>query len=198
MLKSNGFMSSLQDRVGKALSFIPLTPNQWTILSFLVALISSYFIIKGQFLQASFFFAIAVLMDAIDGAVARAKGSVTKFGAFLDGLVDRFVETAVLLSFMLLNFSDTFYYFGFLFFLIFGTYMTSFVRAYAHHKGLIDENDCQKMGGLFERGERCILLVFVIVSANFNIMYAVYLAYIGAFLSFLTTIQRIFYVYQRK
>ncbi|MEM4330055.1 MAG: CDP-alcohol phosphatidyltransferase family protein [Candidatus Bilamarchaeaceae archaeon] len=191
-------MSSLQDRVGKALSFIPLTPNQWTILSFLVALISSYFIIKGHFLQASFFFAIAVLMDAIDGAVARAKGSVTKFGAFLDGLVDRFVETAVLLSFMLLNFSDTFYYFGFLFFLIFGTYMTSFVRAYAHHKGLIDENDFQKMGGLFERGERCILLVFVIVSANFNIMYAVYLAYIGAFLSFLTTIQRIFYVYQRK
>ena len=40
----------------------------------------------------------ASLCDALDGAVARASGRVTKQGAYLDALCDRYAEAAVVLS----------------------------------------------------------------------------------------------------
>ena len=47
-------------------------------------------------------FCIAILavgcLDALDGAVARASGRVTKFGAYLDAMADRYVEAIVVLS----------------------------------------------------------------------------------------------------
>ena len=38
------------------------------------------------------------LLDALDGAVARAGGRVTKFGAYLDAMCDRYVEIMVVLT----------------------------------------------------------------------------------------------------
>ena len=38
------------------------------------------------------------LLDVLDGAVARAAGRVTKFGAYLDALCDRYVDALVALS----------------------------------------------------------------------------------------------------
>ena len=47
-------------------------------------------------------FALAILvvgcLDGLDGAVARAGGRVTKFGAYLDAMCDRYVELLVGLS----------------------------------------------------------------------------------------------------
>jgi len=47
-------------------------------------------------------FSLAVLLagalDGLDGAVARASGRVTKWGAYLDALCDRYVEVIVALS----------------------------------------------------------------------------------------------------
>jgi len=37
-------------------------------------------------------------LDALDGAVARASKRVTKFGAYLDAMCDRYVESIVVLS----------------------------------------------------------------------------------------------------
>jgi len=37
-------------------------------------------------------------LDALDGAVARAGGRVTKFGAYLDAVADRYVEAMVVLA----------------------------------------------------------------------------------------------------
>lgn len=42
--------------------------------------------------------AAAGLFDVLDGAVARAGGRVTKFGAYLDAVCDRYVEAAVVLT----------------------------------------------------------------------------------------------------
>ncbi len=47
-------------------------------------------------------FCVAMLavgcLDGLDGAVARVSGRVTKFGAYLDALCDRYVETMVVVS----------------------------------------------------------------------------------------------------
>src|SRR3989338_2980314 len=36
------------------------------------------------------------LLDGLDGAVARAGGRVTRFGAYLDALCDRYIEAPVI------------------------------------------------------------------------------------------------------
>lgn len=198
MLKTNSFAIRIQDKIGRMLSGVPITPNQWTILSFFISLIAAFFVLSNQFLYAAFFFLLAVAFDAIDGAVARATNTMTKFGAFLDGVVDRLVESAILVAFLFVSLPDKIHYLGFVLLLVFGTHMTSFVRAYAHHRGVIAEDDLPKMSGLFERAERCILLFLVLVAAHFNLLWAVYLAYIGAALSIFTFFQRILYVRGKK
>ena len=40
----------------------------------------------------------STLVDALDGAVARATGRVTKFGSYLDAMCDRYAEAAVLVT----------------------------------------------------------------------------------------------------
>jgi len=37
-------------------------------------------------------------LDGLDGAVARASGRVTQFGAYLDAMADRYVEAAVVIT----------------------------------------------------------------------------------------------------
>ena len=41
---------------------------------------------------------MASLLDALDGAVARVSGRVTKFGSYLDAVCDRVAEALVILS----------------------------------------------------------------------------------------------------
>lgn len=41
---------------------------------------------------------LAMLMDALDGSVARLRGESTKYGAFLDSLADRFSDALIVLA----------------------------------------------------------------------------------------------------
>jgi archaetidylinositol phosphate synthase len=107
-------------------------------------------------------FAISGFIDMVDGAVARTTGTASTRGAFVDGVLDRYVEA--LLSLGLMIYLDGREYFFipvqiWIFILLFGSLMTSFVRAYADHRGLVkDQEKLKKMGGLIERAERLILL----------------------------------------
>lgn len=46
---------------------------------------------------------LAMLMDALDGSVARLRGETTRYGAFLDSLVDRLSDVFVVLALYLLG-----------------------------------------------------------------------------------------------
>lgn len=197
MLKADENAKNFQRKMGKILAGIPLSPNQWTFLSLLAAFAASYCVIALQFQYAAALFAIAVVFDAIDGAVARATDRVTKFGAFLDGLADRLAEGALLFSLLLIDLPDRYSYAAIVLMLFFGTCMTSFVRAYAHHKGAIKENDVAKTGGFFERAERTMFMLLMLVSAFIDISWLAYLAYLGAALSIFTFLQRFLYIYAR-
>src|SRR3989344_3850933 len=83
---------NLSIKVGVVFSKIPLSPNQWTMLSIVPAIVASWLIAQNQFLYAAIFFAIASFLDFVDGSVARVTGRVTKFGAYLDTVLDRYVE----------------------------------------------------------------------------------------------------------
>lgn len=46
---------------------------------------------------------LAMLMDALDGSVARLRGVTTKYGAFLDSLADRLSDALIVLALYLLG-----------------------------------------------------------------------------------------------
>ncbi|MFH7865170.1 MAG: CDP-alcohol phosphatidyltransferase family protein, partial [Candidatus Aenigmatarchaeota archaeon] len=81
----------------------------------------------------------------------------------------------------------------------FGTFMTSFVKVYAHHHGLITYKNALKLPGILERAERSILLIIALGFYIFSNSYiqTKYILIIIAFLSLLTFIQR-FYLILKK
>jgi len=77
--------------------------------------------------------------------------------------------------------------------LVFGSLMTTFVRAYADHRGLVkDQQKLKRMGGLLERGERLALIYAGMLLAVFMGQGILELAIVvTAILANLTTLQRI-------
>jgi len=79
----------------------PFSPNTLTFFSVLLGFVSGYFILEGMLVYSALFFLTAVLLDALDGQVARAKRISSKFGSFFDKVADRIVDMTLLSSILL-------------------------------------------------------------------------------------------------
>jgi phosphatidylglycerophosphate synthase len=195
MLKQAEGAGKIQGRIGSALAVIPMSPNQWTLLSLLVALAAGAVIALRQDLGIGLIlFAIAALLDMVDGAVARARKETSAFGGFMDGVVDRFVEAIFLFSFMFYPLPvilvDPKIWLAALVFL--GTCMPSFIRAYADHKGVITRERALALGGLFERSERLGLVIIGLAAGLLvSMQFFVYAIILACALSLVTIIQRL-------
>ncbi|RLE51206.1 MAG: CDP-alcohol phosphatidyltransferase family protein, partial [Candidatus Methanomethylicota archaeon] len=77
---------------------IGLTPNVVSVLGFFTALVSAYLVVRGNLIFAAIFVIISGFLDVLDGAIARVTGRVTKFGGFLDSLLDRYSDVVILSS----------------------------------------------------------------------------------------------------
>lgn len=201
MLKESKTSRGIQGKIGSVLAVIPLSPNQWTVLALLVALIAAGAIISQNLYLGLILFVIAGLLDAVDGAVARARNEATKFGAFLDGVSDRLMEFFFLFAFLFYPlpaiYLDAKIWIAALIF--FGTCMPAYVRAYAGFNGVISQEKAKAMGGIFERSERVLLLAFGLAAGILVSMdYFVYAIIFATALSFLTLFQRIFYIYSAR
>jgi phosphatidylglycerophosphate synthase len=75
------------------------TPNKLTLAGLVLVLVScaAYLVHRNSF-WLGISLAISVSFDALDGGLARAQGSVTKFGGYLDAVVDRYQEIAAFLA----------------------------------------------------------------------------------------------------
>jgi len=178
------------EKVGKSFDKIPLTANHWTMLSLVLATITAYFLINQNFLYASLFFALLAFLDMVDGAVARIRNEATKFGAFLDTVVDRVTEFLVVLGLFFVSFPDVFFSSKiWLLLLFFGSQMTTYVKAAASEKKLT-ENELK--GGILERPERLILIFLIVLLLNVSLEYSLYLLVITASLANLTAMQRFY------
>ncbi len=180
---------SISIKTGLIFGKLPLSPNQWTLFSLIPALLTFYFLVKQNFVFAVFFFAIAAFVDVIDGAVARVQGKTTKKGAYLDTIIDRYVELIVFLGLFLIQLP--FFYFSSQFWILlclFGSMMTTYSKAAAKEKLLLER---ELKGGLMERPERLILLFLIILSGIFSLQYLVYLLALFAVLTNLSALQRV-------
>lgn len=186
--------SSLSISVGMAFAKLPLTPNQWTLVSILPAVVSAYFIINEKFLLAALLFGVASFLDLVDGSVARVTGRVTKRGAYLDTIMDRYVEGIIIFGLLFVALPIA-YASVWIMLYLFGAMMTTYAKAAAREKGIVD---IELRGGLTERPERLLLLFLGLLVASVDKAYLAYAIIILAVLSNITALQRIYIAMRKK
>jgi len=177
-------------KVGLAFSKLPLSANQWTLLSLVPMFFALYFLVSQQFLLAAGLFLLSAFMDLIDGSVARVTGTVSKKGAYLDTVVDRYVEGIIILGLLFAGLPD--FYLpvtAWLFVYFFGAMMTTYVKAAAKEKELTEK---ELRGGFLERAERLLILFIGILVASLDTFYLTYTIVVLAVLSNITVLQRIY------
>ena len=151
--------------VGAAIAKTGITPNMITGLTVLVALITAWIFYTGNLLLGLAFLIFTVVLDMFDGAVARAAGLASKFGATFDHTLDRYAEYLFILGLMMGPVGavaipwwvagDAFVPWFWGFFTLFGMIMASFTRAKAESVGGMES--CTV--GIAERQEKLILQI---------------------------------------
>ena len=185
----------IEIKTGEVFSKFGLTPNQYTLISLFFVIISFYFLIKTNLILALIFFLPAAFLDFIDGAVAKFTQRETKKGAYLDTVCDRYIEGIILLGFLFLPLKGFFLLPAkvWIFLALFGSLMTTYVKAAAKEKELV-ETELKK--GLLGRGERIVLIILAIFLGIFNFNWMIYPIIILAIFSNITALQRIFLAFK--
>ena len=75
--------------IATALGRLGLTPNALTVIGFLGTAVAAYAASQREWLAAGLLVLAFGIFDLFDGALARATARVTRFGAFLDSVLDR-------------------------------------------------------------------------------------------------------------
>ena len=186
--QSSKTLKRMRERIGKTFSKLNLTPNQWTGISLAVAVLAAISILQQQFLLGAFFIILSGFIDLIDGAVARHTKMVTKKGAYLDTVVDRYNELLYIFPLIFLPIGTVILpIYAWIFIYLFGSMMTTYAKAAAKEKGLEKEI----RGGLLERAERVGIYTIGLMVASFNLILFGYVVVALAILSNISAIQRI-------
>jgi len=183
--------------LGKFFSKLPFSPNQWTLFSLLPAIIGFYFALQKNIILAFIFFSLAGLADSIDGGVARYKKISTRFGAFLDGSIDRFVDFLLIFSFLFLGLPVV-WLFPMEYWLVataFFCLMPTFEVAYANHRQAVSDPEEKKIWRILHRTEMYPLFLLALIFANFWPIVSSRTIIITTILSFITSIQTIILTY---
>ncbi len=79
------------------LGLIPksVTPNQITVFRFVTIPFIIVLLLDGHYLSATIIFLFSAFSDALDGALARTTGQITRFGILADPLADKLLVGSV-------------------------------------------------------------------------------------------------------
>ncbi len=104
MLESLPRLESVVDRAVGPLAWglhrgLGLSPNQVSLLSFLVSLVAAGLIATGHVGAGLASMAVGQILDGVDGAIARRYGLSSPDGGRIDTLYDRLSEAAIFLGF---------------------------------------------------------------------------------------------------
>jgi CDP-diacylglycerol--glycerol-3-phosphate 3-phosphatidyltransferase len=72
-----------------------LTPNTITVIGLVITIVAALLVANGQLLVGAAILTAGSLLDAVDGALARATDGGTPFGGFLDSTLDRVGDAAI-------------------------------------------------------------------------------------------------------
>ena len=94
-----GYMQPTFDKIAKTLHHAGFSPDSVTIMAFLIGVLSGYLVSRQWMVPALIFLWLSGLLDVLDGTISRISGKASPTGAFLDLILDRMVEAAVILGF---------------------------------------------------------------------------------------------------
>jgi phosphatidylglycerophosphate synthase len=161
-----------------------VNPNILTVWGAAFAFGASACIAFDRLLIGAVLILISGCFDLMDGAVARNTDNVTRFGGFLDSVLDRYADLFIMFGIFIhfLRHSDPLYS-GITFVAAIGSAIIPYARARAEAASLA----CKT--GMLERPER---LIIVLVGLFFNVLE--YAVIILAVLTHVTAIQRMVFV----
>jgi CDP-diacylglycerol--glycerol-3-phosphate 3-phosphatidyltransferase len=173
-----------------------LTPTALTVAGVLTCILASvlvYFEYRNELLffwLGAALFVLGSVMDILDGALARAGGKTTPFGAFIDSTTDRVGEAFMLGAIGLVFYRDANEVaLAFAFAAVVGSFLVSYTRSKAEGLGL--KGDV----GLGSRAERVVVITAGLVLAPWGVLpWAIYLLTATAWL---TVVQRVWSVRQQ-
>ena len=73
-----------------------ITPNQASVLSFIIGLISSLYFFLGHAITGALLIQISSILDGCDGEIARLKHMQSSLGDFVDAVLDRYADGLIL------------------------------------------------------------------------------------------------------
>ena len=159
-------------------------------MGFLLIIVVAWILSEGYFFIGGFLVLIVSCSDFIDGAMARAMGKVTRFGALLDSSLDRYSEAVLLfglLWFYAMEQATT--QVILIFASVIGSLLVSYVRARAEGLGLDAEV------GIMRRTLRIITLSLGLILSPIEPALLVIL-WILAISTNLTALYRLFHVWR--
>jgi CDP-diacylglycerol--glycerol-3-phosphate 3-phosphatidyltransferase len=171
-----------------------LTPNGITVIGLGITMVASALVASDQLLLGAVLLTAGSLLDAVDGALARATGGETPFGGFLDSTLDRAGEAIVYVgigAWLVLNVADPALPLVALMAAMAGSFLVSYAHARAQGIGLAADV------GLAPRTERLILVIVGVALAGFGITNGLIgILVILAVLTVATVVQRIVHVWR--
>lgn len=175
------------DWLASRLMRLGITPNRITLFGLVGTIGAAALIVLGHLRWAGLVAALMAPLDAVDGALARLRGTPKRFGAFFDSVIDRYDEL-ILLGALVLYFYNQSDLTGVVltFLAILGSVMVSYTRARAEGLGLDAKT------GILTRIERSIVLIIGLLFAK-----PIFSVGIIAVLANITAIQRIAKVWQQ-
>ena len=164
-----------------------ITPNMLTITGLVINFAASLAFIFSKFPLAGVLILIAGVFDVVDGGVARTNNQESEFGAFLDSVIDRYSDLAIILGLMIhYARSNNLSHVILTSVVLMGAVLIPYTRARA-------EKFVPRCNiGLMERAERILLLAF---GAIFDFMTPV--LWILAVLTHVTVFQRVHYSWRQ-
>lgn len=165
---------------------IGISANVVTVVAFAFNAIAGALLALGRMQMAGALIAIGGLLDGIDGLLARVSGQTSRYGAFLDSVLDRWSESMVFLG-LLIWYLNSGSPAGVIltYVVLASSLLVSYTRARA--EGI--DVPCKE--GIFTRLERVVVLV-----AGLILNQVIVVLWILAVFATFTALQRIYYTWK--
>jgi CDP-diacylglycerol---glycerol-3-phosphate 3-phosphatidyltransferase len=173
-----------------------ITPNTITVIGVVITLAAAVLIASGWLLVGAAVLTAGSLLDAVDGALARAQGGGTQFGSFLDSTLDRVSEAILYIgvaAWFLFARDEPAWPVLLVLVALAGSFLVSYSRARAEGIGMAASV------GLAPRTERLVLVIagVAVAGLGYEIGLIGALALI-AVLTVATVVQRIWHVWRQS
>ena len=187
-------------KLGSIFVKMPFTPNQITVVSTIIGIFAGILFIYDFWILGAISIFISMVLDGLDGEIARIKNMRSKYGFFLDSLLDRFVDIFIIFGIAYSSvkfYGDIALVIGF-FSAMFAGVLTSYSAKLIQIIGNLDtywENEKPKFPD--GRDIRLFILIFGSLGNIFVNWSALLSVFIIFLLSFVKVLSRLFF-YRRK